>query len=247
VPSSPRRAARDTVVAVASPSAAASPAAVRAAALRLSEAEDAGVALDAPCGTGDLGAALCERGWRVEGLDRDPSAARARGLSARAGDLEAPLPFADASFDLVACVEGIEHVEGQAALLREFARVLRPGAALVVTTPNVLGRPSRTSLRRDGYARFFRPTPDGRPTPFEHEHRHPIDGLRLEFLLREAGLEPEAYDCERGPDGAPTLVRRVKRAIEARRLRRHNPRAEWLLSPPVFFGRVLAVRARRAG
>jgi SAM-dependent methyltransferase len=224
-----------------------SPGPVRAAALRLVSPLPPGRALDAPCGTGEVALALGRAGWDVVGLDRDPSTALASGVRAQAGDLERALPFADRSFDLVVSVEGIEHVEGQAAFLREAARVLAPGGSLVLTTPNVLGRPSRTSLRRKAYARFFRPTPPGGATPFEHEHRHPIDAVRLDFLLREAGLVPEAYDCERGPDGAPTIRRRVARFLEARGIRRHNPRADLLLEPAVFHGRVLALRAKRPG
>jgi SAM-dependent methyltransferase len=218
---------------------------VHEAALRLVAALAPGTALDAPCGTGLLARRLAASGWAVVGGDRDPAAARAAGLDARALDLEAPLPFPDASFDLVLCVEGLEHVENQALLLREASRVLRPRGAAVVTTPNVLGRPSRTSLFRRGYARFFRPLPPGAATPYEHEHRHPIDAFRLDFLLREAGLVPEAYDCERGPDGAPSFRRRVLRRLAAPALRAHNPRADLLLRPPVWFGRVLAVRARK--
>jgi SAM-dependent methyltransferase len=213
--------------------------------MRLAAGTAPGDALDVPCGTGVLAKRLGAAGWRVIGGDRDPAPARAAGVDARALDLEAPLPFPAGAFDLVCCVEGIEHVENQALLLREAARVLRPRGALVLTTPNVLGRPSRTSLLRHGYARFFRPTPPGAATPYEHEHRHPIDVVRLEFLLREAGLLPEAWDCERGPDGAPSFRRRVLRRLAAPALRAHNPRADLLLRPPVWFGRVLAVRARK--
>jgi SAM-dependent methyltransferase len=225
--------------------AASSPGPVQRAVLRLVEPLSPGRALDVPCGEGDLSLALADRGWRVVPLDRDPEPARARGLPAERADMEAPIAAESGAFDLVLCVEGLEHVEGQAPFLREAARVLRPGGRLVVTTPNASGRPSRSSLRRKGYARFFRPMPAGGPSPFEHEHRHPLDAVRLDFLLREAGLEPEAWDCERGPDGAPSWRRRLARAWESRALRRHNPRADLLLHPAVYFGRVLAVRAVR--
>jgi SAM-dependent methyltransferase len=47
------------------------------------------------------------------------------------------LPFEDATFDAVTCIEVIEHVlEGQEReLLEEIRRVMKPGAQLVLTTP----------------------------------------------------------------------------------------------------------------
>jgi ubiquinone/menaquinone biosynthesis C-methylase UbiE len=46
-----------------------------------------------------------------------------------------PLPFADNEFDLVACIETIEHVRDVQLALSEIRRVLRPGGRLALTTP----------------------------------------------------------------------------------------------------------------
>jgi SAM-dependent methyltransferase len=45
------------------------------------------------------------------------------------------LPFEDAAFDHVLCTEVLEHVPDPETLLREIARVLRPGGSLVLTVP----------------------------------------------------------------------------------------------------------------
>jgi SAM-dependent methyltransferase len=45
------------------------------------------------------------------------------------------LPFADAAFDLVCALDIIEHVEDDNAALAEIARVARPGAAVLLSTP----------------------------------------------------------------------------------------------------------------
>jgi SAM-dependent methyltransferase len=48
----------------------------------------------------------------------------------------APLPYADGSFDLVVAMEVIEHLTEPLPWLRELVRVARPGAELLLTTPN---------------------------------------------------------------------------------------------------------------
>jgi SAM-dependent methyltransferase len=54
------------------------------------------------------------------------------------------LPFESASFDRVAVVDMLEHVEDEAAFAAELARVTRPGGLLVVNTPHL----KTTALRR---------------------------------------------------------------------------------------------------
>jgi SAM-dependent methyltransferase len=47
------------------------------------------------------------------------------------------LDFADATFDVVVCLEVIEHVGDPIALLAEIARVLKPGGRVLLTCPSV--------------------------------------------------------------------------------------------------------------
>ena len=46
------------------------------------------------------------------------------------------LPFRSRSFDVVAALEVLEHVTEQEGLVRELARVARPGGAVLISTPN---------------------------------------------------------------------------------------------------------------
>ncbi len=70
-----------------------------------------------------------------------------------------PLPYPDASFDLVTCSEVLEHVENYRAVLREIRRVLKPGGLMVVTTPNVLNMKSRLRYLVCGFVNLFGPLP----------------------------------------------------------------------------------------
>src|SRR5205085_11201895 len=46
-----------------------------------------------------------------------------------------PLPFDDSVFDLVTCIETIEHVRDVQLAFSELRRVLRPGGRIALTTP----------------------------------------------------------------------------------------------------------------
>jgi SAM-dependent methyltransferase len=59
---------------------------------------------------------------------------RSRGADVVLGEVTA-LPFADATFDLVCALDIIEHVDDDERALCELARVAKPGATLLLSTP----------------------------------------------------------------------------------------------------------------
>jgi SAM-dependent methyltransferase len=94
--------------------------------------------LDVGCGSGALPQFMQELGWRAEGVDFDPEAARnaaAKGVMVHVGELAAQ-HFPDGAFDAVTMSHFIEHVHDPLLLLRECHRILKPGGRLVVVTPN---------------------------------------------------------------------------------------------------------------
>ena len=96
-----------------------------------------------------LDAWVAERGRSLHGLianvgageDRRVFGARTIRIDAHApdadvrADLDGRLPFEDASFDGALCTEVLEHVRRPDQVLAEIARILKPGAALIVTVP----------------------------------------------------------------------------------------------------------------
>ena len=65
--------------------------------------------------------------------------------------MTAKLPFADASAHIVLAGEIIEHIVDTESFLREIARVLRPGGAVVLSTPNILWWKHRLALLAGRY------------------------------------------------------------------------------------------------
>jgi 2-polyprenyl-3-methyl-5-hydroxy-6-metoxy-1,4-benzoquinol methylase len=68
------------------------------------------------------------------------------GIDWMGADLNLPLAVPEASFDTIVCIEVIEHLENPRAVFREFHRVLRPGGAVILTTPNQESLRSLASL-----------------------------------------------------------------------------------------------------
>lgn len=95
--------------------------------------------LDIGCGSGVQLAALREFGWDVVGLEIDPAAAAS---ARRTYDLDViEVPVAEAAnylepVDVITMNHVIEHVPDPEQLLRDCARLLRPGGQLIAVTPN---------------------------------------------------------------------------------------------------------------
>lgn len=67
------------------------------------------------------------------------------------------LPYEDNYFDLVTFTEVVEHIEHDRHIIREIYRILKPGGALVITTPNILNIKSRLRFLHFGFWNLFGP------------------------------------------------------------------------------------------
>jgi SAM-dependent methyltransferase len=211
--------------------------------------------LDAPCGDGMLAAVLRREGYDAHGADIGSAGAGLLGAAYRDANLNAPLPFGDASFDAVLSIEGIEHLENRFTFLRELHRILRPGGHLILTTPNIVSVRSRVRFFGSGfYHRDSRPLREAEPSPFHHialgtfaDLRYGLhtSGFRVTSVshthikpvsLLYAWLVPWMW--------VYTMVafRKEKDAAQ-RRANREIRRA--LFSPSVLFGENLLLLARR--
>ena len=138
--------------------------------------------LDLGCRYGALTQAYLE-GNEVVGVDVDRDAlaqAAALGVETRVADVDEPLPFGDASFDVVVAGELLEHVRDPAGVVAEARRVLRGGGTLVGSVPNAFRLPNRL--------RFLR----GLPPENDPTHLHMFTPADVRALLA-AWEEPRLH------------------------------------------------------
>ena len=136
------------------------------------------------------------RGDQHVSVDLDPRGLQpGRGVQASA----LTLPFRDASFDVVAAFDVVEHCEPEAQALAELARVLRPGGRLLLSVPAYQWAWSDHDVRAGHHRRYTRP--------------------RLLAAVRGAGFDVRR--CSYGFAGvfpafaAERLARRVRRGSAA--------------------------------
>jgi len=98
--------------------------------------------LDVGCGSGYFLAFMRRMGWKVQGVEIDPEAARvareAHKVPVFTGDLD-KADFPDGSFDAITISHVIEHAYNPPDLLKECYRILARGGYLRVATPNIQG------------------------------------------------------------------------------------------------------------
>jgi SAM-dependent methyltransferase len=123
------------------------------------------------------------------------------GLVVKKADIETqPLPLPNNSADLVTFTEVIEHFQKSPEhVLREIYRILKPGGALAITTPNInnLANRIRILLGKNIY-------PSEKETgPLEQQqHHHEYSLSELLNLLRSQGFAIEKYSFIAGTEMA---------------------------------------------
>jgi methionine biosynthesis protein MetW len=138
--------------------------------------------LDLGCRDGALTQAYLS-GNEVVGVDVDTEAleqAAARGITTVWADLEEPLPFEEAAFEVVVVGELLEHLGEPERVLGECRRVLRPRGRLVGSVPN--------AFRLKNRLRFLA----GRPPESDPTHLHlfsPSDVRRLLATFEDVELQ----------------------------------------------------------
>ena len=187
-------------------------------------------ALDIGCGGGLLCEALAADGAEVVGIDLATASvevarahASARGLSIdyRVCAAETLADEHPGGFDLVCCLEMLEHVPDPAAIVEACARLVRPGGDVVFSTVNrspkayalmIVGAEYALKLLPRGthdYGKFIRPS-----ELCDWARTAGLDvvdarGMRYNPLLRHASLHPRDLDVNyllhcRRPSAATT-------------------------------------------
>ncbi len=130
--------------------------------------------LDVACGAG--GPALrivASTGCSVVGIDvHEEAVTTARSLAAQRGlaecaefrstDATGPLPFSDATFDAISCIDAINHFSDRSRVLAEWTRLLKVGGRLLFTDPITLtGALTNAEIATRSSAGFYLFVPHG--------------------------------------------------------------------------------------
>lgn len=162
--------------------------------------------LDLGCGGGIFTEALARQGAVVDGLDVEPGALKAASDHAKKEGLSinyvcsAIEDYKSKSYDVICCMEMLEHVEQPQAIIHHCQRLLKPGGMLFLSTINRTLKAYSTAIVLAEYVLSLLPrqthdydkfiTPSELATALRNESFDPVSlkGMSYNPLTREAHL-----------------------------------------------------------
>ncbi len=156
-----------------------------------------GRVLDCPAGEGALSEQLAAAGFDVQACDLNDDLFRVDTIEIKKGDLCGTLPYPDQSFDYIASLEGLEHLDSPPQAFREYRRLLKPGGQLVISVPNIMNIEERVKWLLFGYTSHFKPFSEQHQAMLRGKagdkqeifaHIHPIGYTELRYLLERNGF-----------------------------------------------------------
>lgn len=215
-----------------------------------------GRVLDLPAGEGALSWRLAALGYEVVAGEIDPAFFKVKEIACVYLDMNRKMDLPDNSFDSIACLEGLEHLEDQFTFIRECHRILRPGGKLVLSTPNILNLASRCKYFLSGfYSLVPRPINEFSLLPV-FDHIHPVTYYQVRFLLHSNGfrISSVSTDLYRRscypflllyPLMRWTLLRTMRKETDPRQIEANREIRRVMASAAVCLGRTLIVVAEK--
>jgi len=170
--------------------------------------------LDVGCGGGILSESMARRGAEVLGIDLSTKPLRVAQLHAmeaaverlayREVAVEALAAERPASFDVVTCMEMLEHVPEPASVVRACSQLVKPGGWVFFSTINrnpkaflfaIVGAEHVLKLLPKGtheYSRFIRPSELAHAVRDAGLEVHEITGMQYNPITRRYWLSPDA-------------------------------------------------------
>jgi len=147
--------------------------------------------LDVGCGGGILAEALAQNGAQVTGIDMAELSLKVAKLHLHETGLDVDYQlstveaFAEnnaAKFDIVTCLEMLEHVPDPASIIESASRMLKPDGVLILSTLN--RNPKSFALAVLGAEYILRMLPRG-----THEYKKFINPSEMAAVLRANGMQ----------------------------------------------------------
>jgi SAM-dependent methyltransferase len=182
--------------------------------------------LDLGAGSGAFSVRLKDHGFKVDSVELTPLSLEREQINVHCLDLNGPFheTFGDRRFQLITCLEVIEHLENPFHLFRSCARLLRRGDHLLVSSPNLESWMARLVFLATGELPWFgeKGWKENRHTIPQFSWQVPIVARQAGFTLVERRTTDNRFMLYAGPAGLVASVAKRLALVAARPLMRGN-------------------------